>query len=108
MNQQSLEEQRMRQQAEDDPPANNNDRYARPAPAARETEGAPVSPTVLVFRDQHQQEVGNYAIVGQTLWNFAPRRTQKIPLSDLDLVATTKANDERGLTFRAPASGEAQ
>jgi hypothetical protein len=67
-----------------------------------------VPPTVLVFRDQHQQEVRNYAIVGQTLWNFASQRTQKIPLSDLDLVATTKANDERGLTFRVPASGEAQ
>ena len=108
MNQQSLEEQRMRQQAEDDPPVNSNDRYARSAPAARETESAPVPPTVLVFRDQHQQEVRNYAIVGQTLWNFASQRTQKIPLSDLDLVATTKANDERGLTFRVPASGEAQ
>jgi hypothetical protein len=108
MNQQSLEEERMRQQAEDDPPENSNDRYARSAPAARETESAPVPPTVLVFRDQHQQEVRNYAIVGQTLWNFASQRTQKIPLSDLDLVATTKANDERGLTFRVPASGEAQ
>jgi hypothetical protein len=108
MNQQSLEEQRMRQQAEDDPPENSNDRYARSAPAARETESAPVPPTMLVFRDQHQQEVRNYAIVGQTLWNFASQRTQKIPLSDLDLVATTKANDERGLTFRVPASGEAQ
>jgi hypothetical protein len=97
-----------RQQAEDDPPVNSNDRYARSAPAVRETESAPVPPTVLVFRDQHQQEVRNYAIVGQTLWNFASQRTQKIPLSDLDLVATTKANDERGLTFRVPASGEAQ
>ena len=64
--------------------------------------------TVLVFRDQHTQDVRNYAIVGQTLWNFAPGRTQKIALSDLDLPATTKANDERGLTFRVPAAGEAQ
>jgi hypothetical protein len=63
---------------------------------------------VLVFRDQHKQEVHNYAIIGQTLWNFAPQRTEKIPLSDLDLPATTKANDDRGLTFRVPGTGEAQ
>jgi hypothetical protein len=110
MNQQSLEEQRMRQQEETD---GDQDAYARsdPAPrsAQRETQGAPVVPdTVLVFRDQHKQEVKNYAIIGQTLWNFAPQRTQKIPLSDLDLPATTKANDDRGLTFRVPASSEAE
>ena len=82
--------------------------YARsdpaPRPATREADSAPVLPdTVLVFRDQHKQEVRNYAIVGQTLWNFAPRRTEKIPLSDLDLPATTKANDERGADL--PRSG---
>ena len=109
MNQQSLEEQRMRQQGEDDPaPDNNPDRYARSAPAPREASSTPVTPTVLIFRDQHQEEVRNYAIVGQTLWNFAPQHTQKIPLSDLDLAATTKANDDRGLTFRVPAPGEGQ
>jgi hypothetical protein len=64
--------------------------------------------TLLVFRDEHQQEVQNYAIVGQTLWSFAPGRTQKIPLSSLDLPATEKANDDRGVTFRVPAGSEAQ
>jgi hypothetical protein len=109
MNEQSLEEQRMRQQGEDDPgPGRNDDRYARSAPAPRESESVSLPATVLVFRDQRQQEVRNYAIVGQTLWNFAPQHTQKIPLSDLDLAATAKANDERGLTFRIPAPGEAQ
>ena len=61
-------------------------------------------PTVLVFRDQHKQEIRNYAIVGQTLWSFGSPRTEKIPLTDLDLAATTKANDDRGLTFRLPAA----
>jgi hypothetical protein len=110
MNQQSLEEQQMRRQEEAD---GDQDSYARSAPprrpAQREAEGAPVlPPTVLVFRDQHKQEIQNYAIVGQTLWDFAPARTEKIPLSDLDLPATTKANDDRGLTFRIPAPGEGQ
>jgi hypothetical protein len=110
MNQQSLEEQRMRQQEEAD---GDQDIYARsdpaPHPAQREAAGTPVLPdTVLVFRDQHTQEVKNYAIIGQTIWSFAPQHTQKIPLSDLDLPATAKANDDRGLTFRVPAQGEAQ
>lgn len=107
MNAQSLEEQRMRQQ-QDDPPG-DQDAYARRAPPPQrppDTQAAPA--TVLVFRDQHKQEVQNYAIVGQTLWTFAPQHTQKIPLSDLDLPATMKANDERGVDFRVPGTNEGQ
>lgn len=104
MNQQSLEEQRVREQEERD---GDQDLYARSAPpAAPATEAQPS--TVLVFRDQHQKEVRNYAIVGRTLINFAAQRTEKIPLADLDLTATAKANDDRGLTFRLPSSGEGQ
>jgi hypothetical protein len=62
----------------------------------------------LIFRDQHKLEIQNYAIVGQTLWIFSPQRAEKIPLSNLDLTATAKANDERGLSFKIPASNEAQ
>ena len=102
MNQQSLEEQRMLRQEEAD---RDQDLYARAAPAPRQPEGQPVLPaTVLVFRDKHQREIQNYAIVGQTLWNFAPQRTEKVSLADLDLAATTKANEDRGLTFRLPTS----
>lgn len=63
-------------------------------------------PTVLVFRDQHKEEIGNYAIVGQTLWEFAQQKTIKIPLSDLDIPATVKANEDRGVTFSVPSSDE--
>jgi hypothetical protein len=116
MNQQSLSEQRMRRQEEADGDQDSynqdsprQDAYARSAPAPREAErDSPVPPTVLIFRDQHRQEVGNYAIVGQTLWSFGSPRTEKIPLANLDLAATTKANDDRGLTFRVPSQSEAQ
>jgi len=87
----------------------DQDVYARSAPPPRDEERAEAAPpTVLVFRDQHKVEVQNYAIVGQTLWNFAPQHTQKIPLSDLDLPATSKANDERGVDFRVPGTQEGQ
>jgi hypothetical protein len=103
MNQQSLAEQQMRQQGDQDV-------YARSAPPPpREAERSdPVPATMLVFRDQRKQEVENYAIVGQTLWIFAPQRTQKVPLADLDIPATVKVNDDRGVDFRVPGAGEGQ
>jgi hypothetical protein len=115
MNAQSLQEQQMRQQYEQSQYQNqdqnqNQSQYARPAaPSQPEAQTAPLVPdTVLVFRDQRRQEIRNYAIVGQTLWHFSSQRTEKIPLSTLDLPATVKANDDRGLTFQIPASTEAQ
>lgn len=115
MNQQSLEQQQMWRQEQAD---GDQDNYAprpyasQPAPSAQRPAADPPSPmippTILVFRDQHQQEIQNYAIVGQTLWNFTSQRTRKIPLADLDLAATQKANDDRGVTFRLPLDSEAQ
>lgn len=62
----------------------------------------PQQPTLLVFRDQHKREIQNYAIVDHTLWNLTPQRAEKIPLSELDLDATAKANEERGIEFQLP------
>jgi hypothetical protein len=59
-------------------------------------------PTVLVFKDGHRTEVFNYAVVGDTLFDFAPDRTHKIQLADLDLSATQKTNEERGVDFQIP------
>ncbi len=73
-------------------------------PAARET--TPREPTVLVFRDGHQQEVSNYAIMGQTVY-VLDDRIQKIPLTNLDVSATVKANDDRGMEFKIPATTSA-
>jgi hypothetical protein len=106
MNRENLEEQQMMRQEQAD---GDQDAYVRPPLAPRSAgngdQGGPVLPaTVLVFRDQHKQEVQNYAIVGQTLWSFASQRTEKIPLASLDISATTKANEERGVTFRVPAT----
>lgn len=59
-------------------------------------------PTLLVFRDGHQLELGNYAIVGVTLFDLTPGHARKVALADLDLEATRKQNDERGITFQVP------
>ena len=110
MNEQSLEQQRMLRQEEadgdrDDSAGSNSTQ--RPE-SGQQADGASIAPTVLVFRDQRKQEIWNYAIVGQTLWNFSSHRTEKIPLSELDLTATINENDDRGVAFRIPANNEAQ
>jgi hypothetical protein len=86
----------------------DQDAYARPAPyEPRHAElTAPSAPTTLIFRDQHKEEIQNYAIVGDTLFSFSAERTQKIPLSDLDIPATTKVNEDRGVNFRVPGEGQ--
>jgi hypothetical protein len=64
---------------------------------------APQPTTILVFRDGHQLEIGNYAIVGDTLYNMAgTNETHKILLADLDLDKTIKVNQARGYDFRLP------
>lgn len=65
---------------------------------------APQVSTILVFKDGHQLEVGNYAIVGQTLFDLTPGHARRIELAALDLDATQKQNDNRGVTFQLPQS----
>jgi hypothetical protein len=59
---------------------------------------------VLVYRDGHQSEVRDYALVGQTLWVFAGETTRRVPLADVNLEATNRLNDSRGVDFALPES----
>ncbi|MFZ0797125.1 MAG: hypothetical protein WCA13_07075 [Terriglobales bacterium] len=76
----------------------------KPASGGPEEPVAAQPSTVLVFKDGHQSDVRNYAIVGDTLFDFTAGRTRKILLADLDLPATQKANDDRGVDFQIPDS----
>lgn len=106
MNAENLDEQQSLREQDQDAYARP---MGRPRPQAQTSERADADPpTVLVFRDQHKLEIHNYAIVGQMLWSFGPQRTEKIPLANLDLPATEKANDERGVEFRVPRVSEGQ
>jgi len=58
--------------------------------------------TALVFRDQHVEEVRNYAISGGMLWVLNEQAAKKIPLAQLDLDATVKMNGDRGVDFQVP------
>jgi hypothetical protein len=75
---------------------------AEPAPAADQPQ------TLLVFKDGHHLEVQNYAIVGEMLYDMTPGHSHKVLLADIDLDATTKQNDQRGIDFRLPPRAKAQ
>ena len=93
------------------PPSYPGPAHARDASADQSgTDPAPdppQPPTTLVFKDGRQLEVSNYAIVSQTLYDLTPGHPRKIALADLDLPATQKQNDDRGVVFQLPPSAQA-
>ena len=65
-------------------------------------------PAVLVFRDGRKEEVSSYTIVSGTIYSQADYWTsgtwsRKIQIADLDVPATLRLNQERGLKFMLPS-----
>jgi hypothetical protein len=89
------------------PQPEQQDYRASVTPSPEPTPQQPVADqprTVLVFKDGHQQEISNYAIVGGTLYDLSDGRSRKVALAQLDLQATVKQNDSRGVDFELPAA----
>lgn len=86
------------------PEATDRSDISASAPAAAaQPEQLPEQPsTVLVFKDGHQLEISNYAIVDTTLYDLGGGRTHKVALTELDLASTVKENNQRGVDFRLP------
>ena len=64
-------------------------------------------PTVLVYRDGRKEEVSSYTIMSGTIYSKADywssgSWTRKIQIADLDVPATLRLNQERGLKFVLP------
>jgi hypothetical protein len=92
----------------DPAPSNTDETQQDFASAASNSDPEPpADPTILVFKDGHQLEVANYAIVSQTLYDLTPGHPRKIALADLDLAATQKQNDDHGIPFDLPPSAQA-
>lgn len=79
--------------------AQNN--FSKPAGDPPAEDNPPES-TTLVFKDGHTLDVGNYAIVGQTLFDMTPGHSRHIPLAELNLDATRQKNDDHGVLFQLP------
>src|SRR5262249_9647366 len=82
-------------------PAHEPQAAEPPVPAADQPQ------TVLVFKDGHQVEVRNYAIVGDTLLDLTEGHRRKVLLDELNAEATAKENDDRGIDFRLPPKPQA-
>jgi len=85
--------------------ADESSSAAAPRAEAQAAEEASDQPdTLLVFKDGRQLEVKNYAIQGNVLFDLTPGHPRRVALSDLDIPATQKQNDDRGIDFQVPAS----
>ena len=71
---------------------------ANAAPATQSSQPT----TTLVFKDGHRMDVQNYVIAKSTLTVLDGGRRQHIALSQLDVPATQKVNEDKGVTFKAP------
>jgi len=66
-------------------------------------------PAILVFRDGRQQEVSSYTIMYGTIFTRSDywatgAWNQKIQIADLNVPATLRQNQQRGLNFNLPSS----
>jgi hypothetical protein len=66
------------------------------------------APAVLIFRDGHSEELSSYSIIGPVIYTKADywssgNWTRKIQIADLDLPATFKQNQDRGVKFELPS-----
>ncbi len=65
-------------------------------------------PAVLVFRDGRREEISSYTIMSGAIYSKADywssgSWTKKIQIAELDVPATLKLNQERGVKFALPA-----
>jgi len=107
MNEENLEEQQALGEQDQDAYAQAR-RQSRPAQSSASQSAENDPKTVLIFRDQHQREIQNYAIVDDLIYVFTPQRTEKVPLAVIDVPATVRANEDRGVDFHLPGVNEGQ
>jgi hypothetical protein len=81
-------------------------RTAAPSEPAPQPDIADQPRTVLVFKDGRRREILNYAIVGSTLYDLSDGLTRKVALAAIDLPATVKQNDDRGVEFQLPTAAK--
>jgi len=66
-------------------------------------------PAVLVFRDGHQEQTKKYTIIGPIIYtstNYWAGGSwmRRIPIAELDIPATLRLNQERGVKFNLPSA----
>ncbi|HXH48045.1 MAG TPA: hypothetical protein VNM47_01605 [Terriglobia bacterium] len=90
------EQQALRQFAQEPAVAPRPESFSQPVPRVSQ----PTFPvTVFIYRDGHEMEVRDYAILGKTLWVFNGQTARKFPLTDFNIAASRQVNEEHGVEF---------
>ena len=80
--------------------------FSAPATPLARTESAPAT---FVFRDGHQEQSSDYTIASGMIYArgdywTSGSWTKKIPIAQLDIPATLRANADKGVPFRLPGA----
>jgi hypothetical protein len=70
-----------------------------PSSAAQQTPQPPSPPLTVVLTNGQTLQVQNYAVMGNVLWDLSSQPVRKIPLSTIDIPASTKATEANGTEF---------
>jgi len=87
------------------PPASYQEAYAPPpARPANEPRPEPEDAVTLIFKDgRSPEQIHNYALT-RTMLYVRDQHKRDIPVADLDLAATAKANQNAGVEFQLPTA----
>ena len=77
-------------------------------PSSQSASAKPMPAAVLVYRDGHSEEISSYSIIDRVMYTKADYYssgswTRTIQIADLDIPATLKQNQRRGVKFDLPS-----
>ena len=77
-------------------------------PSSQSASAKPMPAAVLVYRDGHSEEISSYSIIDRVMYTIADYYssgswTRTIQIADLDIPATLKQNQRRGVKFDLPS-----
>lgn len=71
-------------------------------PPATPPESVPPAPPVtIVLKSGQTWQVQSYAVMGNTFWDFSSQPVRKVPVSTIDIPASSKATEAGGAEFPA-------
>ena len=77
-------------------------------PSSQSASAKPMPAAVLVYRDGHSEEISSYSIIDRVMYTKSDYYssgswTRAIQIADLDIPATLKQNQQRGVKFDLPS-----
>jgi hypothetical protein len=70
-----------------------------PSTSTQQTTQPPSPPLTVVLTNGQTLQIQNYAVMGSVLWDLSSQPVRKIPLSTIDIPASTKATEANGTEF---------